>query len=118
MKVSRSKRFNEICSPYISEISEKCKTDSSLPDEIRKLAQKFVASVHIDASSQDIIEAFEKYADSHDIINIDSMADGEFGQLIDFLLGEETGDIVKRYIRIMPRQAYTDGIAVHSVHGW
>lgn len=108
MKVSRSKRFNEICSPYISEISEKCKTDSSLPDEMRKLAQKFVKSLHIDASSQDTIEAFKEYADSHGIINIDSMADGEFGRLIDFLLGEETGDIVKNYIRSMPRQAYTE----------
>ena len=108
MKVSRSKRFNEICSPYISEISEKCKTDSSLPDEMRKLAQKFVKSLHIDASNQDTIEAFKEYADSHGIINIDSMADGEFGQLIDFLLGEETGDIVKNYIRNMPRQAYTE----------
>ena len=109
MKVSRSKRFNEICSPYISEISEKCKTDSSLPDEMRKLAQKFVKSLLIDTSSQDTIDAFKEYADNHGIINIDSMADGEFGQLIDFLLGEETGDIVKNYIRNMPRQAYTEG---------
>lgn len=108
MKVSRSKRFNEICSPYISEISEKCKTDSSLTDEMRKLAQKFVKSLHIDASSQDTIDAFKEYADNHGIINIDSMADGEFGQLIDFLLGEETSDIVKNYIRNMPRQAYTE----------
>ncbi|MDE7342931.1 MAG: hypothetical protein K2N19_02820, partial [Muribaculaceae bacterium] len=68
-----------------------------------------MASIDINTSSDDFIRELEKYAESHDISNIDSMADGELGGMIDFLLGEEAGDMVKHYIRLMPRQSYTEG---------
>lgn len=109
MNVSNNKKYNEICAPYINEISQRCNTDSSLSEHTRELAQKFIASLQTGESGKTVIEAFEEYAAGRKIDNISDMAEGEFGKLISFLLGKKTGDMVKSYIRLMPRQAYTEG---------
>ncbi len=122
MIISWNNNINELCGPYYdrlaSELNKKTffKKKALPTEELRLIAQAFLnesdRNFHGDAG---FLRKLRDYAENHGITEISQLFNGELGLVADFLLGEEWGQLLRKYMLIASASPYTEGYSRRSI---